>query len=247
MPSVTVFTDLDDSLLQTQEKARTRASGRALTPAAMDRNGAPSSFHAPDQLALLHLFDQTTLVPVTGRNREALDRVSSPRFADYRIVSHGALIYTPAGEPLKSWYQRVAGEAVDVHNSMQTLVRVVGLRLGPEVPGLRARVIEDAGMPVYMSLKADEDFAPALLDEVTALARTFGNTWTVHCNGRNIAVLPPYASKAAAVAKVMEIKRKADPDAIFVGVGDSLTDLPYLKLCDFAVVPRHSQIQESWP
>jgi 3-deoxy-D-manno-octulosonate 8-phosphate phosphatase KdsC-like HAD superfamily phosphatase len=30
---------------------------------------------------------------------------------------------------------------------------------------------------------------------------------------------------------------------ITIGAGDSLTDIPFLRTCDFALVPRDSQIQ----
>jgi len=246
--AVTVFTDLDDSLFATREKASVRADGGVLSTAAVDRGGAPLSFHSPDQLALLDLLGEATLVPVTGRNREALDRVASPRFEDYRIVSHGALIYAPDGEPLASWHARVEEQAACVADGMRMLVDAIGRRLGADVADLRTRVIEDGGVPVYVSVKAPAQFERAHAKEIASLAVSLGGEWRVHCNGRNVAVLPPYADKAAAVTHVMEIKRESDPGMVFVGVGDSLTDLPYLKLCHFAVIPQDSQIQGAlWP
>lgn len=225
-----------------------RAKGDTLMTAAVDRCGTALSFHSPDQLALLDLLGGTTLVPVTGRNREALERVASPRFADYRIVSHGALIYAPDGKPVASWHARVNEQAIRIVDGMNMLVDVIGRRLGSNVAGLRIRVIEDGGVPVYVSVKAPVEFERVHAEEIVSLSVAVGGEWRVHCNGRNVAVLPPYADKSAAVNHVMEIKRKSDPSAVFVGVGDSLTDLPFLKLCHFAVIPRDSQIQESlWP
>lgn len=248
MAAVTVFTDLDDTLFATREKASLRAEGGALRAAAVDRGGAPLSFHSPDQLALLDLFAGATLVPVTGRNRVALDRVASPRFADYRIVSHGALIYAPGGKPLPSWHGRVEEQAACAGDAMRMLADLIQRRLCSDVAGLRTRVIEDGGLPVYVSVKAPADFLPGHAEEISASAVSCGGDWRVHCNGRNVAVLPPYADKAAAVAHVMEIKRRSTADAVFVGLGDSLSDLPYLKLCHFAVIPRDSQIQGTlWP
>jgi hydroxymethylpyrimidine pyrophosphatase-like HAD family hydrolase len=248
MTAVTVFADLDDTLFATREKASLRAEGGALQTAAVDRSGTPLSFHSPDQLELLDLLGGATLVPVTGRNREALDRVASPRFADYRIVSHGALIYAPGGEPLASWHSRIEEQAACVIEVMRTLADVSQRCLGPDVAGLRTRVIRDGGVPVYVSVKAAVDFLPDHAEEISVAAVSCGSNWRVHCNGHNMAILPPYADKAAAVAHVMQIKRQSDPGAVFVGIADSLTDLPYLKLCHYAVVPRDSQIQRTlWP
>ncbi|HRZ06692.1 MAG TPA: hypothetical protein P5102_11185, partial [Candidatus Competibacteraceae bacterium] len=34
---------------------------------------------------------------------------------------------------------------------------------------------------------------------------------------------------------------------VTIGAGDSLTDLPFMRICDFALTPRDSQIQrETW-
>jgi hypothetical protein len=242
--AVAVFTDLDDTLFATTAKASARAAGRPLVPAAMDRAGTALSFHAPDQLTLLGLFDGCTLIPVTGRNRDALERVLSPRFDDYRIFSHGALIYTPEGEPLAPWHARIAAEAARWEQTLHTLAERLLTRFAPLAQGLRARVIEDAGLPVYVSVKTEHGAALPAAEALAEAAADLGEGWRIHRNGRNAACLPPYACKARAVAHVMELKRREDPDAMFLGLGDSLSDAAFLKLCDFAILPRDSQIQE---
>lgn len=244
MAGITVFTDLDDTLFQTEEKSRKRAGSAPIVAAAHDRHGDPLSYHAPDQLALLALLGPCTLVPVTGRNRDALDRVRTPRFDDHLITSHGAIIYAPGGAPLASWCARVEREARQLAQPLRVLCDLLGARFAG--PSTRVRVIEDAGLPVYLSMKGDAEASLPGVADIAALAahQCPDIAWQVHHNGRNVAILPPYASKERAVAHVLESKRRSDPQTVFVGLGDSLTDLPYLKLCDFALVPKHSQIQE---
>lgn len=253
MSGMTVFTDLDDTLFQTEGKALERASAApvagmpALSPAAQGRDGAVLSYHAPDQLVLLQLLRDCTLIPVTGRNRGALDRVTSPMFRDYRITSHGAIIYGPDDRVLPDWQERVCSAAARFGTELHAIADRIQTRVGALELPLRSRVIEDAGLPVYVSLKGeglDHGLADRLLREAGGAASPEG-PWTIHHNGHNAAFLPPYASKADAVAFVMGLKRVEDPAAVFLGIGDSLSDIAFLKQCDFALVPRATQIQEA--
>ena len=249
MMPVVVFTDLDDTLFQTAEKASARAGDAPVEVAALDRAGAPLSFHAPDQRTLLGLLEGAHLIPVTGRNGAALDRVISPRFESYRITGHGAMIYGADGVPLPSWYADVRAHAARLAPLFESLLETLDARLAPFAPGLRRRVIEDAEVPVYITVKAETDASrpDAQLLQSVLDAHGLSDGWRVHCNGRNAALLPPYACKAAAVRHVMTLLRAQTPHTLFVGIGDSVSDTPYLKLCHFALTPRDSQIHmETW-
>ncbi|QVL47742.1 MAG: hypothetical protein KFB96_18960 [Thiocapsa sp.] len=248
MMPIVVFTDLDDTLFQTAEKAAARAGDGPLIAAAHDRGGAPLSFHAPDQIALLELFDGAHLIPVTGRNGAALDRVVSPRFESFRITGHGAMIYDVDGAPLASWHARIQAEAMRLEPLFEALLRTLDEQFAPRAPAWRWRLIEDAAVPVYITVKAE---ANVPLPEAATLQSVLDarglDDWRVHCNGRNAALLPPYACKAAAVRHLMELIAAQAPRTLFIGLGDSNSDTPYLKLCHFALTPRDSQIhQELW-
>jgi len=48
---------------------------------------------------------------------------------------------------------------------------------------------------------------------------------------------------------VRRVARELERDGpiVTIGAGDSLTDIPFLRACDFALVPRDSQIQrDTW-
>ncbi|MBK1732994.1 hypothetical protein [Thiococcus pfennigii] len=230
------FVDLDDSLLQTREKCRQAP----LVEAAYDRAGAPLSFHTPAQLALLDLLRRVTLIPVTGRNLRALRQVRSPRFASYRITSHGALVLGPDEDLLPSWRVLLDAQAARWAGPLAEAAALAEEFIAAERLALRSRVIEDLGVPVYVSIKG-----PPV--ELAFLAERIAPHWStgvVHSNDKNLALLPPFADKAAAVRHLMaEIERTLEVEPVYIGIGDSLTDLPFLRLCHFALVPQHSQIQ----
>lgn len=240
--SVYVFVDLDDSLLQTREKCRQGP----LTEAAHDRTGAPLSFHTPQQRALLELFHGALLIPVTGRNLTALRRVVSPSFASYRITSHGALVLGPDERPLPGWDGRLREQVPYWTARLSDAAGLAEELILSEQLGLRVRIIEDLGIPVYVSVKGPSP-------ELARLGELLVPSWRdgiLHRNDQNLALLPSFADKAAAVRFLMdEIVHEANgEEPLFIGVGDSLTDLPFLRHCHFAVVPQHSQIQCcTWP
>ena len=232
-----LFVDLDDSLLQTRDKCR----HLPLLGAALDRSGVPLSFHTPQQIALLDLFRDATLIPVTGRNLDALRRVVSPPFSSYRITSHGALVLGPDEQPLGAWRAALEGQLPLWSERLTAISGLAHRQIRRRGLGLRARIIEDLGFPVYLSVKGPPK-------ELERLADDLAPEWTtgiVHRNDHNLALLPPFANKATAVRHVMGAIRAACGETpLFIGIGDSLTDLPFLRLCHFALVPQHSQIQE---
>ena len=50
------------------------------------------------------------------------------------------------------------------------------------------------------------------------------------------------AQKQDAVRRVIAELEQEGP-TVTIGAGDSLTDIPFLRVCDFALVPKNSQIQ----
>lgn len=240
--SVHIFSDLDDSLFQTQAKCPPESR---LWEAAMDRDGEPLSYFTEPQRLLLTLLQQATLIPVTGRNTAALGRVQL-NFASYRITSHGAMVLDPAGKPLPDWLALIDGDHGCWRVSMEAAAAWMQQRIAVEQMPLRCRLIEDQGVPVYVSIKGDAAALSRLAEEIPGVWQ--GEAVQIHRNGHNMALLPPFANKARAVRFVMQRLRDMHPDPLFLGVGDSLSDLPFLSLCHYAITPKGSQIQAAtWP
>ncbi len=125
---------------------------------------------------------------------------------------------------------------------MEAAVVWVEQRIARDKLALRCRVIEDQGLPVYVSIKGDEDLLAQLETSVEEV-------WSsppgqIHRNGHNMALLPPFANKERAVSYLMQHFRKTHACPLFIGLGDSLSDLPFMRLCHFAITPHASQIQE---
>jgi len=237
MSKIVVFTDLDDTLIQTRHKIPKDAS---FSLAATDRNGLPLSFMTKAQEMMLNVFSHSgaIIIPVTGRNTDALDRVSYP-FNHYRVVSHGALVLEESGEICKHWLTKIEHQfdkweklMLSCHEEILTLIHNHQL-------DARSRVICDHGIHVYISVKGEpEDLA--FIREHSRQAKVFNE----HENGRNYALLPPYASKKEAVEHINQ-KLALSADHLVIGLGDSVSDLEFMTSCQFAMFPQNSQIKSS--
>ena len=246
-PQIIVFTDLDDSLFQTRRKC----SGEGISPAAYSQRGEPISFHTPQQRGLLTLLSSACLIPVTGRSSAALTRVTSVTWSSYRVVSHGAMILDLSGAPLKSWLDLIEDEIVSwsprlrrAHEYVERWVaRWSAAQELPITDPIRIKMTRENDLEVYLSIKGPRE---ALLELKSSLSELWSGG-TIHHNDRNMALLPSYASKARAVAHLREIITGDTPPPLFIGIGDSISDLPFLRQCHFALTPQHSQIhQELW-
>ena len=232
-----VFLDLDDTIFQTEGKC---PPGEPLNPAARRRNGEVISHMTERQSRFLRMLRGLgTLIPTTGRNNAALSRVDLT-FESYRITNHGAVILDPDGDPLDAWSDGVFPQLRRLGPLMEATTeqtREAISRLG--LPA-RARVISEFNVPTYVSVKAKDPRS------LMSLREDCESQWTdfyVHQNGRNLALLPPPTRKDRAVQFLIEqLSNGGLP--LTVAVGDSLSDIPFLGACDFAVTPRGSQIQK---
>lgn len=241
MPRIVIFLDLDDTILQTAPKC---PPGEPVAPAAVDRAGQALSFMTRAQQRLLEFWlAQATVIPVTGRTDEALARVALA-FASWRITHHGAVIRQPDGTLPVWWHDQVR----PLLTAAQCLLREVAAHLeaGAIAGGYRvSRHAVDEWL-TYVSVKASGE-GEALAGARSRLEETgLPPALAVHCNGNNLAVMVRGAQKHDAVRRVaMELQREGS--IVTLGAGDSLTDIPFLRACDFALVPKGSQIQnETW-
>jgi len=240
---VALFLDLDDTVFQTRPKC---PPGEPVRPAAFGRDRQPLGFRTDRQSALLDLmFGGATVIPTTARNFDAYRRVDLP-FSSVAIINFGGVVLLPDGAPDPEWDARVrpralalAAELLAIHREAERVIAAGGL-------GVVCRVISDFDMPLYVVAKHPAGDAAAL-DAVQAavFGRADPDAYFVHRNGNNLSLVPRFLGKERAVAYVIE--RHLGPGPVLtIGAGDSLTDAPFLALCDFSLMPRGCQLARRW-
>jgi len=239
------FVDLDDTLFQTIRKCPADVSADALTPLGFAKDGSALSYATPRQMAFIAWLTETTVfVPVTARGLDALRRVRIPFTA--AVCAHGGVVLGDDGEPEAQWAAHVAAQAGRHAPTLATLAEAVTSSAAELGAPLAVRVLSEGPVGLYVLVKHPDAIDAELNAAVDAMLGAVPAGWTVHRNGNNVAIMPPYLGKAHAVAHILPRLRARYPHAPTLGIGDSLTDAPYMGMCDFAMTPTGSQLANAF-
>ena len=246
-----IFTDLDDTLfyssraIKTYQERGVIQATEDLSVSSLTQDGRPICFSRPKQRQLIELLMQADhLIPVTGRASDSLSRVTALQFNSFRVCSHGAIILDAEHSLLNEWKQEIQTELQLGSQALDLIMKELEV-YAQKASGLRIKKVYDQALCTYISVKGPEP----LVDE---LAQNIKPLWThgrIHHNQRNLALLPSYSNKARSVEFLIKyFKMICDEQLLFIGLGDSVSDLGFLKLCDFVLTPQTSQIHELyWP
>ena len=97
-------------------------------------------------------------------------------------------------------------------------------------------------MPQFVVIKSNLEGGEVLAKVERDLAHLVPSGWRVHRNDNNLAYLPAWLSNRHAVGYLIEKLRLKAPDAPVIGIGDSVSDVGFMDLCDFAMTPTQSQL-----
>jgi len=235
---IVVFLDLDDTLFQTRPKC---PPGVALSPGALDHAGQPLSFMTARQERLLELFRGATIIPTTARNLPAFRKVTVP-FDSYAILDFGGVVLLPDRSLDTEWDAQIRPRAVEVGPELERVRATMQEYSEVHRLGARIRIIWDYEMPLNVLAKhpaADISALERLRRE--ALLDLDTERFFIHANDNNLSVVPRFLGKEQGVRYICERYLRDEP-VLTVGVGDSLTDGPFLDLCDYAMLPLGCQL-----
>ncbi len=233
--------DLDDTLFQTLRKCPPDVPAERLVPLGFARDGSALSYATPRQVRLIEWLSETAwLVPVTARSREALMRARVPFTA--AICAHGGVIIGEDGEVDAAWHEHAVRQSAAHAEALEALAARIRAEAHAQIAALRVRVLSEGDLGLYVLAKHEDVDEGALHAVIDAVAGEVPRGWTIHRNGNNAALMPPWLGKAHAVEALLPRLRAAHPDAPVIGIGDSLTDAPYMALCDYAMIPKGSQL-----
>jgi hypothetical protein len=235
-----IFVDLDDTLFQT---ARKMAEGAPRHAIALDAWGVPIGFMSPVQKGFVQwLLASADVVPVTARSVEAYSRVRIP-FTAGAVCSHGGVILHPDGQLDADWHARMTG-TLQAYQSRLPELSAATLATGHEMGlSLRGWVVGEGRLRHYVVTKHQQS-DDAVLSKVLAEVQARGllEDMQVHANGNNLAFLPHGLAKHLAVQEWLRRDRAANGERPVMGLGDSITDLGFMALCNFWATPTQSQL-----
>ena len=230
-----LFTDLDDTLFQTARKMTEPVCESRL--AAEATNGHHSYMTASQAAMTAWLLKTTCLVPVTARSTEALSRCKIP-FDSWQIAANGAVILNPDGKVERDWSHHINRLSVDFKAGLEAL-NAETERLNP-VGRFRHWIVREQSWPIYFCVKSNGE--EAWLDDLEESLRVLaGEAFVYHRNGNNLSFTPQGISKRAAVAHLIDMYPEIQR-GIILAMGDSLTDLPFMRLANMMMMPPQSQV-----
>jgi hydroxymethylpyrimidine pyrophosphatase-like HAD family hydrolase len=238
MRKTITLTDLDDTLFSSARK------GGGIGPQVTVAKNGHHGHMSPAQEGLFRiLLAAGEVIPVTARSTDAFARVSLDFGTRRAILANGAVLLDETGSPDPDWLARTSEIGRRSESVMEGMVAAVTEEFGA---GARAWVVREYGAPIYFCVKMNREEPEAveegLLHAGLLLTERFDlSGFQQHVNGNNLSFTPFGISKRDACARLID--QLADREGTtLIGVGDSLTDLPFMQLCDIMMTPSGSQI-----
>ncbi|MDF7675280.1 hypothetical protein PT286_00775 [Neisseriaceae bacterium ESL0693] len=243
-----IFSDLDDTLFQTQRKISAITDSKAVRVGALDRNMQPRSFMTAEQAVWVDwLLGQAELIPVTARGTEEISRVQIA-FNSWVITTHGAVILNPAGQIDETWKKHILPRLLPYADRLTDMQQTITAIMQHRGIDAWARInYEYDQIPVYLVMKHRNS---SRIDELYEINKEIeqqisSEGFYIHRNDNNIAWLPQPVDKGLAVDWLLK-KLKADRGLFpVIGIGDSLSDYRFMKLCHWLMLPQHSQFHST--
>jgi hydroxymethylpyrimidine pyrophosphatase-like HAD family hydrolase len=239
-----LFVDLDDTLFQTPGKCPSETD---LRPVAYLQDGSACSFSTPRQRAFFELMArEMTLIPTTARNHDALSRVDLT-FSSHAIIDYGGVVLTPDRTPDGEWLALMRADMALALDGLKEAMEVIDRYSTKAGFKGKARLVEDYGTPFYIVVKDPDKQAERLAQierEVLLdwVASGVGQNFYLHRNSNNLAVLPKTLNKARAVQYLRQQLQVEHGEIMTLGMGDSQCDARFMAACDYAIVPRGTQL-----
>ena len=234
------LTDLDDTLFRSLVKHPDPAGLTRVTTAT---NGHHGHMNAAQRGLFSALRSTGHVIPVTARSSDAFARVHLDFGTGRAVLANGAIVRDETGRPDPDWSDhtgRIGRRFDPLFGEMSALIRA---EFGEAA---RSWVVTEEGAPVYFCVKMNTAEEPAVREGITAARDLLSGRldlsgmWA-HVNGNNLSFTPIGISKRDACLHLIE--RLGDRGgAPLIGLGDSVTDLPFMGLCDFMMIPSRSQI-----
>ena len=240
-----IFLDLDDTLFQTLRKCALGADDPRLQVRACLPDGTPNSFATHKQQWLWHWLELGfKIVPVTGRDAHAFERVMLT-FQEEVVLNHGAVILDKQRNIDKVWMNRIMQALPAYHEKLLDVWAEIEAYC-KRYNGFKPRLVHDFDTMWYGVIKhvdGNETTLKTLLDGIIkAHPHILDGSLYWHLNGNNLAVLPKIINKASAVSNLIDGYKQQHSELLTFGAGDSKTDAPFMALCDYALIPKNTQL-----
>jgi len=232
------FSDIDDTLIQTRRKTNFT---RDTVVGGYTKDGDENSFFYKGTKLFIDTIIEAgiTFIPTTARNIDSYNRtvLASDKSIRYAILNFGGVILID-GEIDRVWQNKIADEYSQIL-SMQEIYTTIQKELKRTNEELVIKVIDDFYLSIYNKFNLNNK---GVLDSVRAILNEFlseNRDFYLYENDNSFAILPNCLNKKFAVEYLIE---RYTP-ILTLGAGDNISDLDFMSLADFKIVPQKVSIE----
>lgn len=237
MQNILLFLDLDDTIFQTKRK-----NSRGVIPATNPENPINTSFMTKGQELFLDIFfntDRLKIIPVTARDLEQYKRTVISNHPEVTTaVMYFSAVIIDNGEIDVVWQEHIKNSYSKLKYSLGEVFEKVSNNI--DQTNFKIHSVEDFYLVIKNRSVNKEQYIIQNDELKNKLSALLNDEYYVHYNSNNISVLPKFLDKKNAVEYLI---KKYRPQ-LTIGAGDSITDLNFMQLCDFKIIPGNSQIDE---
>jgi len=239
-----LFLDLDDTVFQTARKC---VSIKGALPASYNLSGDVSSYFLPKQHCLLQeLSKQWRIIPTTARTLASYARVNlGINCYDGAILNHGATILCAAEKEDLLWRSEIESSLRHLSPLLFQIKQNINTYLSTKNMPMQVRITTELNLDYYIEVRHLQKNAiqlqKLLSDYINPLLLEYKD-FQVYLNNNSLTILPLCVNKSHAVEYKIESLEKQYGEILTMGVGDSLSDLPFMGLCDYIMTPKNTQI-----
>jgi len=242
MPNrIFMFSDIDDTLIQTGRK--TDFDKKTIVGGYTKEGKENSFFYEGTKVLIDTLIDSDiTFIPTSARDIASYERTifpTNPKIK-YAILNFGGTILIN-NEIDTVWKEKMDREYNKIE-SIDTILNELLYDLNNAGLNLVVKTIADFYISVYNKYNIDDT---GILEQVKDILSDFiekNSDFYLYENDNSFGILPNFLNKKFAVEYLIEQEKPI----LTIGAGDNLSDLDFMNLTSFQLVPNNSFIHKSY-
>lgn len=229
-----LFLDLDDTIFQTK-----RRNDTGIFEATVSEKKPNVSYMTNYQKIFFDMFlqiENLKIIPLTARILEQYKRVTilkNTNITEASLYFGGMILKNMEidinwDNIVKNKYKNLNLTLNELHNKVNNLI---------DKSSFKVSILDGFYLSIKNKDPKDKEAMKLLYSEVQKLVN---DEYFIHFNNNNIALVPEFIGKKHTAQYFIE---KYEPE-MTIGMGDSISDLKFMELCDFKIVPSKSQIEK---
>ena len=238
MPSrIFFFSDIDDTLIQTRRKTN---FNKSTVVGAYNKEGDENSFFYEGTKVLIDALLESNInfIPTTARNLDSYKRTTlyNEKAIRYAILNFGGTILV--NNKVDILWEKQIKEQYSKITPMPYIYDDLLTKLSKDNLNLVIKIIDNFYISIYNKYHLDdEDYLKNIKDKLQIFLQT-NTDFYLYENNNSFAILPIFLNKKFAVKYLIE----KDKPILTMGAGDNISDLDFMNITSFHVIPHGSSI-----